>query len=227
MATKIYYTLVTSFPRLVHFEQAELLPINHIRLQQRLRMLDPDHAAQLARAESLGIWTPTVSIRSGEDVLRQYRTLLTEPLHPSLRDYIDFALDQRTVLAALRIKQSGGEFPGDSTSWGIGRWVNWIHTHWDDEDFGLTPFYPWLSAAKQALEIGDALHLERLRLNACWEKLCRIGESNLFGFEAVIAFYFRWHILSIWLAHDAHKSKELFQKLVTEVIHEKFENSDS
>ena len=37
-----YYTLVTSLPLMPHFERAERIPLTRLRLEQRLRMLEPE-----------------------------------------------------------------------------------------------------------------------------------------------------------------------------------------
>ncbi len=50
----MYYDLVASLPHLPHFERAERLPITRLRLDQRLRLLKPAHADQLARAQVAG-----------------------------------------------------------------------------------------------------------------------------------------------------------------------------
>ncbi len=42
MASREYYTLVASLPALPYFEKAQRLPINEVRLWQRMGMLEPD-----------------------------------------------------------------------------------------------------------------------------------------------------------------------------------------
>jgi hypothetical protein len=221
MPTKNYYTLITSLPHLAPFSSAEHLPINRVRLDQRLHMLDTDHAAQLSRAEFFVVWLPTQSGSDRIDIVHAYRTFMQQPLHSALREYVEFVVDQRTILSALRIKESGLPLPQEDASWAVGRWSGWIKSHWDDQDFGLKHMYPWTEEAREMLRSKDVWGLETLRLQQCWNKLTRIGSGNLFGFEAVVSFYFRWHILNDWLAHDAEKSKNAFRQLVNEVIHEK------
>ena len=53
---KLYYTLVASLPRLAHFDRAERLPINRVRLDQRLKSLDPVDAEDLSLAEVVLEW---------------------------------------------------------------------------------------------------------------------------------------------------------------------------
>jgi hypothetical protein len=221
MTTKNYFTLIASLPRLASFRSAEHLPINKVRLDQRLRILDPDHAAQLFRAEFFVVWLPTQSGSDFLDIVRTYRTFMQQPLHSALREYVEFVVDQRTILSALRIKESGLPLPEEDASWAAGRWSGWIKSHWDDQYLGLKQMYPWIEEAHELLRSKDVWGLENLRLQQCWNKLTRIGSDNLFGFEAVVSFYFRWHILNDWLAHDAEKSKNAFRQQVNEVIHEK------
>ena len=183
MPTKNYFTLITSLPRLTPFRHAEHLPINRVRLDQRLRMLDTDHAGQLDRAKFFVIWLPSKSESQRQDIVHQYRTLMQQPLHWALREYAGFVVDQRTILSALRIKESGLSLPQEDASWAVGRWSGWIKSHWNDQDFGLKQMYPWIEEARERLQSKDVGGLENLRLQQCWNKLVRIGSDNLFGFD--------------------------------------------
>src|SRR5690606_5321722 len=51
-----YYTLIASLPALEYFETAKRTPINRVRLEQRLTMLEPDDAVELRRCEQLLAW---------------------------------------------------------------------------------------------------------------------------------------------------------------------------
>jgi hypothetical protein len=217
---RTYYTLVASLPPLPHFERAERLPISQYRLEQRLRMLDAEDAHQLSSAEALIGWRPERSFGKGdEETASQYRAIMEQPLHPALAEFVDFRMDQQTVMAALRRRRSRMALPQGGQEWGAGRWVRWIEGHWDDSDFRFGSVVPWVPEVLGYLEAGEAVALERLLMNVAWQRLNRIADRDLFGFEAVMAYVFKWDILRNWLAQNGEAGKKQFQKLVEEAMH--------
>jgi hypothetical protein len=216
---RAYYTLVASLPPLPHFERAERLPISQYQLDQRLRMLDAKEADQLGRAGALIGWKPEHhSAKGDEETARQYMEIMTQPLHPALAEFVDFRMGQQTVMAALRRKRSKMALPSGGERWGAGRWVRWIEQHWEDADFRFGSVVPWIQEARGCLEAGEAVPMERLLMNVAWQRLSRIADRDIFGFEAVMAYVFKWDILRNWLAQNGEAGKEAFQKLVEEVM---------
>lgn len=215
-----YITLVSSFPYLPPFEKAERSPITRLRLEQRLHILKPEDARQLALAEALVSWRLSLAKpKTDKDMVLRCRTALQEITQPALHEFVEFRITQQTILAALRIRQSNTLFESPFLEQinGASRWVGFITSHWDDPDFKLTAVYPWVHEARSYLETNDASGLDRLMMNIIWRRLSRIAESNRFGFEAVFAFVFKWDILQAWLARDAEKAKSRFQELIKEV----------
>jgi hypothetical protein len=217
---KKYYTLVASLPLLPHFEHAERVPINRYRLDQRLKMLDAGHAGQLAGAWALIGWRPERPFGKGDDeAIQQYLALMGQRLHPALAEYVSLRMDQQTIMAALRRRQSTMAPPSGGQKWGAGQWARWIEQHWDDPDFRFGSMVPWVHEARGFLEAGEAVPLERLLMNIAWQVLNRIAERDTFGFEAVTGYVFKWDILNSWLAQNREAGKEQFQKLIEEVMH--------
>jgi hypothetical protein len=216
----MYYDLIASLPRLPHFEQADSLPITPLRLEQRLRLLDPDHAAQLARAQSLVGWrADRLRWKSDAAQVKEYAALIESPLEPPLREYIAFRMDQQTLVAALRRKHDALASLADVAPWGAGPWVRHVQIHWNEPDFHMAHLYSWLPQAREHLEAGDALGLERLLMGIAWRRLSRHAEQNTFSFEAVFSYFFKWDILKAWLACDADKGQIRFKELIDEVTH--------
>ena len=216
----MYYDLITSLPHLPHSEQAEWLPITPLRLQQRLKLLKPAHAEQLARARSLVMWRRERSLATSDAALvNEYAALMDAPLESPLREYVAFRMDQQTLLAALRSKRLQQPVPEEGTSWGAGARVHHIRKHWDDPDFRLTYVFPWLASARDLLAAGDAHGLERLLMDAAWQRLNRFAQRNMFSFEAVFAYVFQWDILQAWLAADAEQATVRFRELIDKVTH--------
>lgn len=214
----MYYDLIASLPQLPHFERADRLPITPLRLQQRLRRLRSEHAEQLNRTWTRIRWRPERMTAEGDAALiAAYKSLLESTLAASLRDYVAFRLMQQTLLAALRRRREGWQPPEASILWGIEPHVHRIRTHWDEPVFGLEHLYPWLSSAHERLSAGDALGLERLMMDLNWCWLTRRAEPNMFGFEAVVAFVFKWDMLQAWLAGDAGRARIRFSDLIDKV----------
>ena len=216
----MYYDLVASLPHLPYFERADRLPITRLRLDQRLRLLKPAHADQLARAQSLVRWRPDRLLgKTDAAQAAEFAALMASPLERPLREYVEFRMDQQTLLAALRRKRGALGLPEGTAPWGVGPRVLHVQTHWDEPDFRLALLYPWLPQARDLLAAGDARGLERLLMAGAWHRLDRHAEQNTFGFGAVFSYFFKWDILQAWLACDAQKGKTRFTDLIDRVTH--------
>jgi len=213
-----YTTLVASLPYLPPFEKAERSPITRLRLEQRLHILEPEDARQLALAEALVSWRLSLAKpKTDKEMVLRCRPALQEISQPALHEYVEFRIDQQTILAGLRQRNAVFESSFLEQVNGVSRWANTIASHWDHPDFKLATVYPWIPDARSFLEANDASGLDRLMMNIIWQRLSHIAEGNRFGFEAVFAFVFKWDILQAWLARDAGKAKSRFQELIKEV----------
>ncbi|TAK60143.1 DUF2764 family protein [Methylobacter sp.] len=214
-----YYTVVASFPHLPYFAGAERLPLSRLRLEQRLRMLDGDESRQIVQAEFLAGWRMPAGKLGGGNIATHYKKTLQSISQPVLREFVEYRLDIQTVVAALRMRLAGRDpkqYPG---TWGIGRLVKHIEAHWDAADFRLGTTFPWLNEAGSYLAAGDAMALDRLLMDVVWRHLSRLGDTNSFGFEPIVAFVFKWDILQAWLQRDASAAKQRFQTLIEEIKH--------
>jgi len=220
MSSSNYYTLVASLPKLPHFESAMWLPVSRKQLDQRLVMLTPRDALQLRHAEDLVKWQRQPITRTSEQVSRQYRKLMLEISDPTLRGFVEYRMNQRSALVALRRKRLGHGPPEAGEIWGVGPWLRLMESAWDRHDLGLGNLLPWITEAADLLESGKAVELERLLMNAVWHRLGAIADRTPFGFEPVISFVFRWDILQRWMSYKAEKAKQRFQELVAEVTRE-------
>jgi hypothetical protein len=198
------------------------LPITQLRLRQRLRRLKPAHAEQLRRALPLVRWRPDrVLGRTDAAAAAEFAGLMHSTLETPLREYAAFHMETQTLLAALRRRQHGLGVPEATRSWGVGPRVLHIRRHWDAPDFSLGYVYPWLPRARELLAAGEARGLERLLMDVAWQWLSRCAERNMFGFEAVISFVFKWDVLQAWLACDANQAQIRFTELIDRVSHAK------
>jgi len=217
MAAPRYYALVASLPRLLHFEQAEYVPITRQQLDSRLLELSPEHAHELDAAIALFRWRQPARARSAAGLIQEYAAALRVVTFPALREVVEYWMGQRTVVAALRMRQHG-ETQGTDEPWGIEPWVRRIDAHRDESDLGVRFAFPWIEQARAHVETSNAIELERLQLDIMWKKLTEIEGRTSFGFERVIAFVFKWEIVKRWLSYDAGAAKQRFQELIVEVI---------
>lgn len=216
---KDYYTVVASLPHVPYFAAAQRLPLSRLRLEQRLRMLEADETRQIFQAEFLVGWRLPAGKPGGGNIAAHYKNVLQSITEPMLREFVDYRLDIQTVVAALRLRQAGRDPQPYSGSWGFGRWVKHIETHWEAADFRLGINYPWILEAGNYLAANDAMALDRLLMDTVWRKLSRLDDVNPFGFEAITAFVFKWDILQAWLLRDANAAKQRFQTMIEEIKH--------
>ena len=80
----------------------------------------------------------------------------------------------------------------------------------------------WLSLAQQLLESGDAIALERLRLERLWRRLDALANDHACDIEAVLIVVCRWDIANQWFAGDGAKARTRLHALAADV-HERAE----
>jgi hypothetical protein len=216
-----YYTLIASLPYLPRFDRAERLPITRERLRERRRMLEPDDAELVERAVRFLAWHRQAVDRTDAEMVADYRRMaaLMEE-EPALMNMFEFRVDQRTIMAALRRRQRGLPAPTPGKPWGVGRWVRHIERNWDAPNFKLSAVHPWIPQAREYLEAGESLALERLLFSRAWDRWDRMAQGDTFGFEALVAYLFKWDILIRWLSYDRDGAKTRFEELLLEVTGE-------
>ncbi|MDJ0805081.1 MAG: DUF2764 family protein [Desulfobacterales bacterium] len=220
MTRQPYYTLLASLPPLPRFDRTERLPITRERLLTRSGMLTPEDEALLEYASEFLAWKRQTATRTDEEMVASYKKLEEHISHPDLQSLFEFNIDQRTIMAGLRRRQRDLPAPSAGEPWGVGRHVDHIRRNWDAPNFKLGAVYSWIPQARQHLEDGEALALERLLKNALWDHFDRSVEPYDFGIKAVLSYIIKWDILDQWLAYDVDEAQKRFEELVAEVIDE-------
>lgn len=221
MGSRSYYTLIGSLPYLIRFDQAERLPINVVRLEERLRMLEPDDAVLVERTAAFLAWQRQPVERTDAEVVSLFDDALEwASVEPGLLDMIEFRMNIRTVMAALRRRNSDKTAPEPGEAWGVGPLVRQIERYWDDPDFKLGQRLPWIQQAREYVESGETLALEKLLMDLSWNQADMMAQKDAFAFDALLAYLFKWDILNRWLSYDSGAAKARFEKLVAEVIGE-------
>jgi hypothetical protein len=220
MSSQPYYTLLASLPPLPRFDRTDRLPITRERLAQRLKMLTPDDTQLFEHAAEFLAWQRQTATRSDQEMIAKFKKMEEHIAHPALQSIFNFPIDQRTIMAGLRLRFRGLPAPTVDERWGVGRYVNHIERNWDHPDFKLSMIYPWISQARTLYEAGETLALERHLKNALWDHVDRSVPFHEFGFNAVLVYIIKWDILQQWLSYDIESAQARFEELVTEVTDE-------
>jgi len=223
MARREYYTLMASLPALPYFERADRLPINLVRLKERMKMLEPEDQEITKKLVEFIAWQQQPLERTDAEVVELYNGIkkLTAH-HPVIWKMVEAEMNQRTILAALRLRSRGmggapAAPPPRDRRWGVGSWLEHIIRNWNHPDFRMGMIFPWLPKARALLENGEALELERLIMRNNWRGADALFQENPFAFEATIAYLYKWGIIYRWLTYDRKAAGARFNKMILEV----------
>ena len=208
-----YVMLISSLPRSEKLFLAKQPPLSKFRLEQRLRVLLAEHAAQLKLVESALNWSNlSMSVTDSEAVDRSCDALARIE-STTLRSIVQERLELRTAVSALRRRARGDAAPPEGTAWGVGRWVGHIARNWSEPGFRLDRVFPWLREADGLLRADDTLALERLILDQANRLLQRHAADHIFDFEAVVIYVLKWNIFDRWARANAEAAAARFEDL--------------
>ena len=213
-----YVQLINSLPRHGPLFQATLTPLSRIKLRQRLALLEADDARRLARVAELLDWGRHNIERSDAQIVARARRLIPKLDNDFLRELVDWRMQLRTLVAALRRRRRGENAPDPGLPWGYGRWLTLIRTHWHEPHFGLERVFPWLPQAREHLDNGNANALEKVLLSAVWQHLDRVSEGHEFDFEAVLIYVMRWDLVARWVGYQADGATQRFEEMVEDTL---------
>ena len=210
-----YHMLISSLPALPPRFDVERLPISFERLQGRLRMLEPEDAAEIERMLAVLRWGNEFEEPSDAAVVQRYNALMHDITHPLVRDILAYGMDVRMIAVALRCRHRGLPLP----TVGVGQWCDHIRHNFNQPDFKLGQVFPWIPEAERLLAQGDLLTLYRQYvLGATWTYLKKLAEDYYFSFEAVVLYIARWDIIRHWQQLQAERGRAIFETLVTEAL---------
>jgi hypothetical protein len=219
--SNVYYTLIASLPALPARFDVERCPISWPRLEDRLRMLEPDDALALARLLDVFAWDRQPLDRTDDEVIAQYKSLSASVRHPLLREIVDDRIEMRTLLSALRRRRLGQGPPP-----AVGRWADPIRRRFSHPQFGLETRFPWIGELDSLLAAGAARDAERLILSVNWKKLSRAAAEHHFSFEAVLLYVARWAVVNRWTSQNAALGRQRFENALSKLLegHVHFDN---
>jgi hypothetical protein len=219
MAGRSYYTLMASLPALPRLEKAKVLPINEVRLRERLTMLHEEDAVLVRETTRFLRWQRQPVQRTDREIVLLFERILNKLQdHEAIAAMVTLRMDVRTVMAALRRRHLGIPRPEKGEIWGTGEWTRPIMQNWDDPDFKLGYVFPWISRVRNYLEKGETVELEKQLMHVVWNRAEQLAFLKPFGFDSLIAYLFKWDILQRWLSFDKQEAKKRFKSLVLEVM---------
>lgn len=209
-----YYTLIGSLPALPRrFDEVEGVPISQLRLEERLKMLEPHDAEVIEKMSEFLAWERQPLERTDEDIVRHYQKFTNETGNRFARELIAYIMAIRTVLAGLRCRRLQQEPPP-----GVPTLAAQMSRNWNHPDFGLGTQFPWIAAVDEQLKGDSPFELERMRIDLSWRRARRLSEGYFFTFEAVLLYLIRWDLVDRWTQRDAQAGQQKFEQLVTDAM---------
>lgn len=208
-----YVSLISSLPYCGKLFGVKHTPLSYQRLQNRLNELDPIDADHLERLRNLVEWRHHSMEHTDHEIVELTGKFCAELENPTLQAILSQRMEMRSVLVALRRRHLSMSIPTEK-QWGYGRWTNHIARYWSEPHFRLELVFPWIIEARQHLEHGDSLMLERLLLNVAWRALEQHAQDHYFDFEAVVIYVLRWSLVERWLRYDKKVAMARFQQLM-------------
>ncbi len=216
-ASDQYVMLICSLPaHPANLFKARQTTVSRLRLDKRLKLLEPHHARDLELVGEVVYWSQLPMGMTDDEFIGRARKLYERVESNFVRDIVTFRLEIRTIVAALRRRHRDMGPPAEETLWCCRHWLPSIRRNWQQVDFGLGRVFPWIEGAHKLLESGDCAGLQRLQMDVNWNHLRNISGGHLFDFEAVVIYSMRWDMIDRWVQYDAEAAEARFQQLVDE-----------
>ncbi|WP_026972829.1 DUF2764 family protein [Aliagarivorans marinus] len=224
MANNAYHSLLASLPHLDSLFDCKQLPISRFQLDQRLSALGFSERALLNEIEQQMEWGNEAPARPEQnstaqefDLIQHAHSLINRVNSPDLAALLNWRLDVRTVVAALRKRMRGEKAPGYSR-WSFGSRREFIRRNWNAPYFNLEHRFLWLPDVAKALEQGHSFEAEKLLLAAVWQHLSAEAAKQRFSFEAVVIYVLRWNVLQRWTSYNHEQAIVRFDQLVEQAL---------
>ncbi len=208
-----YYTLIASLPALPTRFDVDRCPITWPRLEDRLRLLEPEDHAMLSQLIDFLAWDRQPLERTDAEMIARYDTLMKKITHPVIRGLVDDWINLRTIVSALRRRRLGEGSPP-----GIGCWTDTIRRWWSQPQFGLQTRFPWIEELDRLMASNSTRQAERLILSVHWSKWSREASEHHFSFEAVLLYVARWSLVHRWTSQNAVAGRERFENTLSKVL---------
>jgi hypothetical protein len=212
-----YIALMSSLPYVSELHPMRQTPLSQIRLEQRLRLLEPADARLLRGVRGLLERSRQDPQLADPDYLRSFRRLLAELPSEDLRELLWFRLHRRSLLAAQRYRLQAPHAQ-QGPHWGLGRWARRVYQHWDETDFAMGAWFPWLRQADRLLRERASLELEKLLLSDLWLRLGHYAFGHHYDFQAVVIYWMRWEVIRRWVGLHGEADTGVFRQLLEQTL---------
>jgi len=204
---------MASLPALPPHFDVQRDPITRPRLDERLKMLEPDDAAVLETLRDFLAWDRQPIDQTDEQVVARYDALMPTVSNRLVRDLIDDRMEVRTIVSGLRRRKAGLPSPV-----GIDPWAAHIRRNWEHPEFGLGGRHRWIARFREFDEAGQVLDAARIQLSVAWNVWSREAGRYHFTLEAVILYVARWDLIDRWTSRDAARGRERFEQLISQTL---------
>lgn len=215
-----FITIASSLPRLGDSFKIAEPPISRLQLEKRLKLLPEEYAGLLFKLELL-VWhswfKPQYSVL---ELKKRYNEVhKTESVF--IKDLVDWYLNLRSLIAALRLRLVQQEAPKQPKEEWISTHNHQIIQHWQEPDFGLKALYPWLSTINNALAQKDSAAVEEFVLTHIWQHLICQERGHYFDFENLVIYLLRWDLIQYWSQFNKEKVLQAIDDLCDALIDSK------
>lgn len=215
MVSRSYYMLIASLPNLPPHFDVEQAPIKRPELVERMRMLHPADTEVIRQVIAFLAWDRQPLDRTDQEVVSTYERLMSSISNSLLREVIEFRMNTRTILAALRRRHAGQSSPP-----GVGQWAEHIRRNFQHPAFQLQGRYPWIEPLDRLLAEGDPMRAEHMLFDINYRHWSRRAQQYTFSFETLILYLVRWEVIDRWTSRDAVAGQARFENLITETLGE-------
>ncbi len=212
-----YVSLISSLPSPERLFQAKQTPVSRLKLEQRLRVLDPHERHVLTVIENAMDWRRLDDAEDDKEVLERTRKAIDVVQHQTLRKIIRDRLEIRTILKALRLRAKGMN-TAPPRPWGFGRWCQHIERNWNEPGFRLQHAFAWINEAEKLLTSHQPKALETLLLERVYNGLVRHSGQHQFDFEAVVIYVLKWNIINRRLKYNSMAAERRFKHMVNQGV---------
>ena len=209
-----YHMLIASLPPLPTRFDVDRLPISLERLEDRLRLLEPEDAREMDRFLDVVKWSGQFKEPQDAAVVKRYEELMLDITNSLVREVLTTIMDVRMITTGLRRRRRGMGPPPV----GIGPWFDQIRRHFHQPDFGLGSVFPQLAQVAPLFEQGDVLNIQRHLMEMTWRHLRKRADDYYFSFEAVVLYVCRWHLIREWQDLRVERGRPIFETLVEEAL---------
>jgi hypothetical protein len=212
-----YIMLMASLPPLGDLFGQQQTPFTEVQLRHRLRFLTDQDSRTLSQIEQLVRRSKQPAEWTDGQIVRSTKALLPHLKSETLKHAVEFVINLRTIVAALRRRKLGENSP-PRTDWGYSPWIKRIERHWTEPDFGLGSAVHWLSEARRLWDGDDSVELERLVLVESWKQFSRLSNGHYFDFPAVVLYVLRWSLINRRVNYDRENAQNHFNLLIDDGI---------